>query len=277
MEGCSRAVESLDSLWLFSNVLSRSRPLPPAAEAEETEEKEGEGEEPVKNQASGPEEEAARAKPVATTTEDSPPACPRCRNVDAGVAELGATTSSTKEAVGTPGSAEEESKLKERMEKTKRRQRSKRMFHERRRSVLGELDLGCDGEEFSGFEENRFLVNRRQKFGVAELGATTSSTEEAVGTPGSAEEEPKLGEKVRRSRGRQRSRRTFYEELDLGCFGEEFSGFEENRFLVDRRRLPGFGVASGVRAMQKMPPLSDGIAMREHLRSWAIAVACAVK
>ncbi|KAF8026384.1 hypothetical protein BT93_F3003 [Corymbia citriodora subsp. variegata] len=161
MEGCSRAVESLDSLWLFSNVLSRSRPLPPAAEAEETEEKEGEGEEPVKNQASGPEEEAARAKP------------------------LGATTSSTKEAVGTPGSAEEESKLKERMGRSKRRQRRKRMFHERRR--------------------------------------------------------------------------------------------RENRFLVDRRRRPGLGVASGVRAMQKMPPLSDGIAMREHLRSWAIAVACAVK
>ncbi|KAF8028619.1 hypothetical protein BT93_E1299 [Corymbia citriodora subsp. variegata] len=190
MEGSSWAVESLDSLWFFSNVLSRARPLSPAAEPEETEEKGGGGGKPVKNQANGPEDEAARAKPVATTTEDSLPRCPRCGNLDAGV---------------------------------------------------------------------------MKSFAV-----------EAVGTPGSAEEEPKLKEKMRRSRRRQRSRRTFSGELDLGCYGEEFSGFEENRFLVNRRRR-GFGVASGVQAMKEMPPLSDGIAMREHLRSWAIAVACAVK
>ncbi|KAK3431169.1 hypothetical protein EUGRSUZ_E02770 [Eucalyptus grandis] len=199
---CLWAVDSLDSLWFFSNVLSRARPLSPAAEAEETEEKGGGGGEPVKSLANGPEHEAARAKPVATTTEDSLPKCPRCRNLDAEVAELGVMRSLAVEAVGTPESAEEESKLKASTRRSKRRQRSKRMFRERRRSVLGELDLGGDGEDCSGFEENRFLLNRRRQ---------------------------------------------------------------------------GFGVASGNQAVKKMPPLSDGIAMREHLRSWAIAVACAVK
>ncbi|KAK3431171.1 hypothetical protein EUGRSUZ_E02767 [Eucalyptus grandis] len=184
MERSWAAVESLDSLWFFSNVLSRARPLSPAAEAEETEEKGGGGEPPVKNQADGPEDETARAKPVATTTADSLPRCPRCGNLDAEVAELAVMKSSAVETVGTPESAEEGSKLNEWARRSKRRQRSRRMFRERRRS--------------------------------------------------------------------------------------------ENRFLVDHRRQ-GSGVASGVQTVKKMPPLSDGIAMREHLRSWAIAVASAVK
>ncbi|KAL3739879.1 hypothetical protein ACJRO7_021195 [Eucalyptus globulus] len=209
MERSWAAVESLDTLWFFSNVLWRARPVSPAAEAEETEEKGGGGgrgggggEPSVENQADGPEDEAARAKPVATTTADSLPRCPRCGILDAEVAELGVMKSSAVETVGTPESAEEGSKLKEWVRRSKRRQRSRRMFRERRRSVLGELDLGCDGEDFSGFEENRVLVDHRRR---------------------------------------------------------------------------GSGVASGVQAVKKMPPLSDGIAMREHLRSWAIAVACAVK
>lgn len=172
-----------------------------AAEAKETEEKDEE-EEPVENQANEPEDEAARPKPVSQASEDPLPQCPRCGNLDAEVAEPGATASPTGEAAGTPESAEEESKLDERRGRSKRRKRSKRMFYERRRRVHGELDLGCEGKEFHGLEENRFLGSRRG----------------------------------------------------------------------------GFGVAGEIQAMkEEMPPLSDGIAMREHLRSWAIAVACAVK
>ncbi|KAI6705424.1 hypothetical protein NL676_008386 [Syzygium grande] len=127
----SRAVESLDSLWFFGNVLSRAWPLPSAAEAEETDEKGGGGGQPVKNQANGPEyeAEAARAKPVAQSGENSLPRCPGCGNLDHEAAELG--------AVGTPESAEEEEES--RMRRSKRRQRSKRTFY---------------GEDLSGFEEN---------------------------------------------------------------------------------------------------------------------------
>ncbi|KAI3414785.1 uncharacterized protein J3R85_015820 [Psidium guajava] len=197
---CLWAVECLNSLWFFGNIFSGAWPLSSAAAAKETEEKE-----PVENQANEPEDEAAQAKPVAQTSEDPLLQCPRCGNLDAEVAEPGATTSPTGEAAGTPESAEEEPKLDERRgrsKRRKRRKRSKRMFYERRRRAPGELDLGCEGKEFHGLEENHFLGSRRG----------------------------------------------------------------------------GFGVAGEIQAMkEEMPPLSDGIAMREHLRSWAIAVACAVK
>ncbi|KAI6705422.1 hypothetical protein NL676_008384 [Syzygium grande] len=115
--------------------------------------------------------------------------------------------------------------------------------------------------------------------GAAELslGGMKSSAVEAGGTPESAEEESTLKERMRRSKRRQRSRRTFRGELDLGCDGKDLSGFEENHFLWNYRQ--GFGAASEIQAMKKkmLPPLSDGVAMREHLRSWAVAVACAVK
>ncbi|KAK8477947.1 hypothetical protein V6N13_015568 [Hibiscus sabdariffa] len=67
----------------------------------------------------------------------------------------------------------------------------------------------------------------------------------------------------RRKRGRRRRKRS-KRKLDLGYYGslDSESSFSE--------------AANGLYYLE-MPPLNDGSAMKEHLKSWAYAVACIVR
>ncbi|XVF40297.1 hypothetical protein PTKIN_Ptkin01aG0102200 [Pterospermum kingtungense] len=67
----------------------------------------------------------------------------------------------------------------------------------------------------------------------------------------------------RRSR-RKRSKKKAFGELDLGFHGNLASWFSEETY-----GYPNFGTQD----YMKMPPLNDGLAMKEHLKSWAYAVA----
>lgn len=71
------------------------------------------------------------------------------------------------------------------------------------------------------------------------------------------------------NRRRRRSKRRAVWESDL----EVKMGFSVN--VVSGNRV--VEEASGHHSHVKMPPLSDGIAMKQHLKYWAYAVACTVK
>ncbi|GAV57598.1 hypothetical protein CFOL_v3_01135 [Cephalotus follicularis] len=86
--------------------------------------------------------------------------------------------------------------------------------------------------------------------------------------------EPKKKENKRRRKRSKRpnfgQRRKIVGELDLGfersvCPGswERFE-YQSQRYGCQQHNM-------------EMPPLSDGLAMKEHLKSWAYAVACTVK
>ncbi|KAF5736254.1 hypothetical protein HS088_TW14G00392 [Tripterygium wilfordii] len=59
-------------------------------------------------------------------------------------------------------------------------------------------------------------------------------------------------------------------------FGEgDELGFESKLVYEYGSLTCGFGGEND--RLVKMPPLNDGMAMKEHLKSWAHAVACAVR
>ncbi|KAL4310110.1 hypothetical protein GQ457_01G041720 [Hibiscus cannabinus] len=74
----------------------------------------------------------------------------------------------------------------------------------------------------------------------------------------------------RRRRRRRRSKRKVLGELDLGFHGKLAS---ESSFSEENIARPDFESPH----YSKMPPMNDGLAMKEHLKSWAYAVACTVK
>ncbi|XVE88232.1 hypothetical protein DITRI_Ditri19aG0052400 [Diplodiscus trichospermus] len=77
--------------------------------------------------------------------------------------------------------------------------------------------------------------------------------------------------KRRRRRRRKRSKTKVLGELDLGFHGylaSEYSWFYEETYGYPNFETQGY---------TKMPPLNDGLAMKEHLKSWAHAVACIVR
>ncbi|XP_039038399.1 uncharacterized protein LOC120175921 [Hibiscus syriacus] len=76
----------------------------------------------------------------------------------------------------------------------------------------------------------------------------------------------------RKRRRRRRSNRKVLGELDLGlhCKLAYESSFSEENIA---RPIPN----SETPRYTKMPPLNDGLAMKQHLKSWAYAVACTVK
>ncbi|GMI72887.1 hypothetical protein HRI_000958000 [Hibiscus trionum] len=74
----------------------------------------------------------------------------------------------------------------------------------------------------------------------------------------------------RRRRRRRRSKRKVLGELHLGFHGKLAS---ESSFSEENVAHPNFETPH----YTKMPPLNDGLAMKEHLKSWAHAVACRVK
>ncbi|EOY27947.1 hypothetical protein QQP08_018750 [Theobroma cacao] len=77
-------------------------------------------------------------------------------------------------------------------------------------------------------------------------------------------------ERRRRRRRRKRSKRKVLGELDLGFHGNLAS---ESWFSEETYGYPN----SESQHYTKMPPLNDGLAMKEHLKSWAYAVACTVR
>ncbi|MBA0812037.1 hypothetical protein Gohar_026035, partial [Gossypium harknessii] len=74
----------------------------------------------------------------------------------------------------------------------------------------------------------------------------------------------------RRRRRRKRSKRKVLGELDLGFYGnlDSESSFSEGTY--------GYKSFDSRHYIMKMPPSNDGFAMKEHLKSWAYAVACTV-
>ncbi|MBA0729722.1 hypothetical protein Golax_020289 [Gossypium laxum] len=72
----------------------------------------------------------------------------------------------------------------------------------------------------------------------------------------------------RRRRRRKRSKRKVLGELDLGFYGnlDSESSFSEGTY--------GYKSFDSRHYIMKMPPSNDGFAMKEHLKSWAYAVAC---
>ncbi|KAB1670112.1 hypothetical protein ERO13_D10G035800v2 [Gossypium hirsutum] len=75
----------------------------------------------------------------------------------------------------------------------------------------------------------------------------------------------------RRRRRRKRSKRKVLGELDLGFYGnlDSESSFSEGTY--------GHKSFDSRHYIMKMPPSNDGFAMKEHLKSWAYAVACTVR
>lgn len=89
--------------------------------------------------------------------------------------------------------------------------------------------------------------------------------EETVESPkywAAEQKEERRKKKSKRCKRSTKQRRQILGELDLCFDGEENCG--------------GFGSAE-CKYNYKMPPLDDNIAMKEHLKSWAYAVACTVR
>ncbi|XWS12492.1 hypothetical protein CRYUN_Cryun37aG0093700 [Craigia yunnanensis] len=120
--------------------------------------------------------------------------------------------------------------------------------------------------KFQEAPRTEILVPRCPKCGEVAVGI-----EQQVVQPVKEVEFAKPTEKPeRRRRRRKRSKKKVLGELDLGFhgnlafeswFSEEtygFSNFESQDYM-------------------KMPSLNDGLAMKEHLKSWAYAVACTVR
>ncbi|XVF27463.1 hypothetical protein REPUB_Repub14bG0109600 [Reevesia pubescens] len=79
-------------------------------------------------------------------------------------------------------------------------------------------------------------------------------------------------ERKRRRRRRKRSKRKVFGELDLGL-GFHGNLASQSSFSEETIEYPYFESQH----YTKMPPLNDGLAMKEHLKSWAYAVACTVR
>ncbi|KAJ4703691.1 WD repeat-containing protein 53 [Melia azedarach] len=98
-----------------------------------------------------------------------------------------------------------------------------------------------------------------------------------------AEEKSKSSSSIRRRRRRRRRKKSLFHErrkilgeLDLGFdYGNLDSEWVFNEEQT-RNEKQIFGSQQPHMNM-KMPPLTDNMAMKEHLKSWAYAVACTVK
>ena len=85
--------------------------------------------------------------------------------------------------------------------------------------------------------------------------------------------------RIRRSRSKKRGlecRRKILGESDI-CLHEEIS--EPDYACVDLGNFWCIDIKYGglYDHYKKMPPIDDNMAMKEHLRSWAFAVACSVR
>ncbi|OMO76151.1 hypothetical protein CCACVL1_15853 [Corchorus capsularis] len=92
-----------------------------------------------------------------------------------------------------------------------------------------------------------------------------------------AEAEPKEKQpeirRRRRSKRRKRSKRKVLGELDFGFHG---GNLDSESWFSEESNIKGYGNFE-TQHYTKMPPLNDGLAMKQHLKSWAHAVACTVR
>ncbi|XP_048230696.1 uncharacterized protein LOC125370153 [Ricinus communis] len=88
----------------------------------------------------------------------------------------------------------------------------------------------------------------------------------------------KKEERSSSSRGKRKSKRKILGELDLGLDHTGTYLRDCGVWEIDYKANGcDFGLFGSQQHFVKMPPLSDGIAMKEHLKSWAYAVACTVR
>ncbi|KAF9672472.1 hypothetical protein SADUNF_Sadunf11G0045300 [Salix dunnii] len=83
----------------------------------------------------------------------------------------------------------------------------------------------------------------------------------------------KKEEKRKRRPRRKRSKRKMLGEVDLGVDRRSHSYKSGSGFGVFGDKEPHGMLGRQAQHQVKMPPLNDGMAMKEHLRSWAYAVA----
>ena len=83
----------------------------------------------------------------------------------------------------------------------------------------------------------------------------------------------------RRERRRRRSKRKILGELGLGFDkSSDYYKLDYGFGMFNDEEARGYGMFGSQRQHQvKMPPLNDGMAMKEHLKSWAYAVASTVR
>ncbi|OMO65421.1 hypothetical protein COLO4_31250 [Corchorus olitorius] len=87
------------------------------------------------------------------------------------------------------------------------------------------------------------------------------------------EKQPEIRRR-RRSKRRKRSKRKVLGELDFGFHG---GNLDSESWFSEESNINGYGNFETQQQYTKMPPLNDGLAMKEHLKSWAHAVACTVR
>ncbi|KDP21125.1 hypothetical protein JCGZ_21596 [Jatropha curcas] len=92
-------------------------------------------------------------------------------------------------------------------------------------------------------------------------------------------EEAETKKEERRRRRKRKSKRKILGKLDFGFDGTStdlghFGVWEINTEITT---ACGYGMFRSKQHLVNMPPLSDGMAMKEHLKSWAYAVACTVR
>ncbi|KAJ4823176.1 hypothetical protein Tsubulata_019231 [Turnera subulata] len=102
-------------------------------------------------------------------------------------------------------------------------------------------------------------------------GVKPTSMEEEVGflTPPSRKEE--------RKKRKKKSKRKILGELDLGGYNCGFFGVLTDEGIGKQGMFIRNQEYYYHRQVMKMPPLDDGMAMKQHLKSWAYAVACTVR
>ncbi|CAK7350387.1 unnamed protein product [Dovyalis caffra] len=97
---------------------------------------------------------------------------------------------------------------------------------------------------------------------------------EEVETPKPTKKE----EKRKRRQRRRRSKRKILGELDLGFDSSNYYKLDYGFRVFEDKETRGYGMfGRQLQHQGKMPPLNDGMAMKEHLKSWAHAVACTVR
>ncbi|KAL3596573.1 hypothetical protein D5086_008210 [Populus alba] len=130
---------------------------------------------------------------------------------------------------------------------------------------------------FSAHSELRISVVLHQCAEIEEHnGDQPNIKTEGVEIPKPTKKEEK---RKRRERRRRRSKRKILGELGLGFDkSSDYYKLDYGFGMFNDDEARGYGMFGSQRQHQvKMPPLNDGMAMKEHLKSWAYAVASTVR
>ncbi|KAL9455884.1 hypothetical protein AB3S75_005169 [Citrus x aurantiifolia] len=121
------------------------------------------------------------------------------------------------------------------------------------------------------------LVPRYGEFVGKEMEEFAKPAEERRKT--SASSSTSASGRSRRRRRRRRKRRSLRKILgELDHHSElDFGFFDDDEETTSRQHNQVLGSEYHLCTNMKMPPLDDNMAMKEHLKSWAYAVACTVR